>query len=399
MRLRQLFFFIIVLFAGMMIYSCEQNKPADIPDWRDFVDDKPGKDDDIPEVSKDKIPSDMVLLYGGSLHRQPVKWSGNYLKDYVIYTDRQGKKHWLFDGFLCLEFMYVEAPSGNRTFITGYKYNNVALPSATKGEWQALIDYYFDIDGGFDAIEKAVQLASDDMGQAPKTKRKVYVGIPEPITNARYNDTSTSTKYWGKLAGREMDFSLTSDRLEACKWYINEISERFKSENYKYIELDGFYWVAEKATYTRDLMDKVGKYLNQNDYIFSWIPFYNADGFTEWKSYGFDVAYLQPNYFFNDSTPETRLDDACGYAKRLNMGMEIEFDGNALESNGRGYKLYNYMDAFKKYGIWENCPIAYYQGSWALKWLKGSVNSEYNQNLYHAFCEFVITRPYRNTDE
>ena len=53
------------------------------------------------------------------------------------------------------------------------------------------------------------------------------------------------------------------------------------------------------------------------------------------------------------------------------------------------------MKAFKKYGIWESCPLAYYQGSWALKWLKGS-GSPYNQNLYHDFCEFVITRPYRN---
>ncbi len=77
------------------------------------------------------------------------------------------------------------------------------------------------------------------------------------------------------------------------------------------------------------------------------------------------------------------------------MGMEIEFDGNALESYGRGYKLRNYMEYFKRYGIWKSCPLAYYQGSWALRWLKGS-SSAADQQLYNDFCEFVVTRPYRN---
>ena len=105
----------IFLVVVALLVSCTDKKPADIPDWRDFIEDT---DKDEPGVSKDKVPSDMVLIYGGSGHRQPLKWSGSYLKDYVIYTDRSGKKHWLFDGFLCLEFMYVNVPTGNKTFIT-----------------------------------------------------------------------------------------------------------------------------------------------------------------------------------------------------------------------------------------------------------------------------------------
>ena len=180
----------IFLVVGALLVSCTDKKPADIPDWRDFIEDT---DKDEPGVSKDKVPSDMVLIYGGSGHRQPLKWSGSYLKDYVIYTDRSGKKHWLFDGFLCLEFMYVNVPTGNKTFITDYSYEGVKLPSATKVEWQALIDYYFEVDGGLNAIEKAVDLASEEMGESPKTKRKVVIGIPEPITNERYSDSKSST--------------------------------------------------------------------------------------------------------------------------------------------------------------------------------------------------------------
>ena len=377
-----------------LLLSCE-DKAKDVPDWKDYM--KPGDEEQIA-VAKEKIPSDMVLLYGGSRHRSPYKWSGSYLQDYVMGEDGKGGKDWLFDGFLLLEFMDVENSKGNRTFITGYKYNGVALPSALKENWQGLIDYYFDLDGGVNALEQAVALSAKDMGEAPKTKRKVVIGIPEPITHAEYANSSSPTQYWGALDGRELDFSRTSDRLKACCWYMDQIISRFEKGNYKYLELAGFYWVAEKATQTRDLMSKIGDYLQEKELSFNWIPYYSADGFSEWKSFGFTCAYLQPNYFFSDSVPESRLDSACEQALRFNMGMEIEFDGNATASNGRAYKLRNYMAYFKKYGVWEKCPLAYYQGSWALKWLKNSSNAE-DRALYHEFFDFVTSRPYRTRDE
>ncbi len=381
---------LIASMALMPVYTSCAKGPADVPDWRKYQKDN-GKEE---PASGEKIPSDMVLLYGYGHHRTPYKWSGSYLKDYVMYTDRSGKGHWLFDGFLLLEFMDSNGPGGDKTFITGYKQNNVALPSATKEDWQALINYYYEVDGGINAIEQAVAAAAEEMGEAPATKRKIVIGIPEPITNAVFDNPATSTKYWGSLAGREMDFSSTADRLAACKWYIDELVKKFNAGKYKYVDLVGFYWVAEKATHTRDLMARIGEYLDGKDYTFNWIPYFTADGFSEWKSFGFSCAYLQPNYFFNVNIPITRLDEACSQALKFGMGMEIEFDGNALEKNGRGYKLTDYMNKFKEYGVWKSLPIAYYQGSWALKWLKGSA-SEADKNLYHDFCEFVITRPYR----
>ena len=382
----------VLALSAVLFSSCEE-KSHDVPDWRKYIDDG----DTVAPPSGDGIPSDMVLLYGGSHHRSPYKWSGTYLQDYVLYKDASGEYHYLFDGFLFLEFMNVEnGTAENRTYITGYKYNNVALPSAKKEDWQALIDYYFESDGGADALEQAVAWAVKESGQSPKTKRKVVIGIPEPIKNASYSDASSSTVYWGALNGTNLDFSKTADRLSACKWYIDEISSRFAARKYTYIELAGFYWVAEKATNTRDLMSGVAEYLDSKDYTFNWIPYYTADGFSEWKSFGFDCAYLQPNYFFNTSVPDTRLSDACSQALKFGMGMEMEFDGNALEKYGRGYRLRNYMEYFKRYGIWKSSPLAYYQGSWALKWLKNS-SSEADRQLYDDFCEFVVTRPYRDS--
>lgn len=45
--------------------------------------------------------SDMVLIYAGGARNR--NWSVDRMKDYVSYTDRDGKAHWLFDGFLLLE--------------------------------------------------------------------------------------------------------------------------------------------------------------------------------------------------------------------------------------------------------------------------------------------------------
>ena len=52
------------------------------------------------------------------------------------------------------------------------------------------------------------------------------------------------------------------------------------------------------------------------------------------------------------------------------MHMELEFDDNALNSRGKAYRLKNYMNAFKKHGIWEKKRLAYYQGSASLLTLK-----------------------------
>ncbi len=388
---RILYAFALALAAA----ACSPEESKEVPDWHKYMPDT----DPVAPPSGDQIPSDMVLLYGGSHHRSPYKWSGKYLKDYVLYQNEEGKYEYLFDGFLLLEFMTVEnGSSENRTYITGYTYNNVALPSARKENWQELIDYYFEADGGVEAIEQAVTLAVAESGKAPETKRKVVIGIPEPITYASYSNTSSSTVYWGELDGAQMDFSKTSDRLAACKWYIDQIIKKFEAKKFTYTELVGFYWVAEKATQTRDLMSSLGSYLDGKGLTFNWIPYYNADGFSEWKSFGFDCAYLQPNYFFSTTVPDSRLSDACSQALKYGMGMEIEFDGNALEKNGRGYKLRNYMEYFKRYKVWDTLPLAYYQGSWALKWLKNSSSSADNE-LYHDFCEFVTSRPYRTKTE
>ena len=72
------------------------------------------------------------------------------------------------------------------------------------------------------------------------------------------------------------------------------------------------------------------------------------------------------------------------------MDMEMEFDERVSE--GWGYRLTNYMKAFKDNDIWKTRRLAYYQGDVALYQLYKS-NKEEDKKLYHQFCKFVIEHP------
>lgn len=389
--------------------SASKNNPEDWdkyypggenPDDPDTPDnpDNPGDNDDPDYPDRKELvgATDMVLIYGGSSHRSPEDWPESYMQDYVRYTDKNGSDHWFFDGFLLLEFMMTQY---NKTLITGYQHNGQYLHSATKDVWEALVDYYFKPGAGVNVLENAIATCAKSMGNPP-SKRKIFIGIPEPIQyEDSHNQTGGST-YWGSLDGREMNFSLSADRVKAVEWYIDRIREKFRAGNYKYVELAGFYWVAEKSTNTSNIIKNVSDYLHSNMYAFSWIPYYTADGYDRWKTYGFDFAYLQPNYFFNDSVPFNRLADAIDDASNADMGMEVEFDGNALANATykRAQRLRDYLSEFKRYGVWEKRRLAYYQGAWAVRWLKTSSNAQ-DQALYHEFGEWVTSRPLREENQ
>ena len=346
------------------------------------------------EQARTEIPSvtDLVLIYGGGHHRTPYEWDETRLADYVTYTDPDGGTQWLFDGFLLLEIMDPANGGGTGVkFANGYTYNGEALRSADREDWQHLIDYYFGDDTGIGALERAVAEAAATLG-APAVKRRVVIAIPEPV---RYRDADSKVStYWGEIDGRPLDFTDQNDRVKACKWFIDTVRAEFDRRSYKYVELGGFYWLAEKDSDTSGIIGTVAAYLDDLNESFNWIPYFNAAGARQWKSYGFHYAYLQPNYFFSESVPESRLDEACREAAEADMQLELEFDDNALNSRGKAYRLRNYMSAFRRNGVWSDRCLAYYQGGQSLRTLKYSADAA-DQELYHEFCRFVVTRPIR----
>jgi hypothetical protein len=335
--------------------------------------------------------TDMVLLYGGGHHRNPYEWNKNRIEAYVKYVDTEQNPHWMFDSFLFLEIMDQGETGANKMFANGY-----GLESANKTDWTNLINYYFQSETGIGALDACIKEAISVLG-VPRQKRQIVISIPEPIVYQNPRLSTSSTQYWGMIDGKTLNFLDSNDRIKACQWYIDQVRIKFNEKKYQYIELAGFYWLAEKATDTRTILNTVATYLNKMNYSFNWIPYYGADGYNQWHSLGFNYAYFQPNYFFNEATPDSRLNDACQKALDNNINMEIEFDDNALDSRGKAYRLRNYMSVFKEYGIWEKKRLAYYQGGAALSSLKNATNTADTQ-LYHEFCSFVISRPIRSSN-
>lgn len=378
--MKKILFILTVLCAASVLCNCSRNTND--------------SKKDIEYVQSSNDPLDMVLLYTGGHHRQ--YFDEEKLRDLVVYTDRNGYKHWLFDGILLLEIFDLPADIYDMTsgtaFVAGYRNRNGDyLPCADKNDWKVLINNYSSVLG---RLDKVIEEEISSLGNV--SKRKIYVGIPEPAVHLNFGDENSSTKYWGEVNGKKLDFSNNKDRVTACKWFVDEVCSMFKKANLENIELVGFYWVDEDNSKTKDVILAMSDYTRSMGYGFNWIPYFNAQGYENWNEMGFSCAYYQPNYFFSEDIPYERLNQACKMAKESGLSMEIEFDENCCEDRGnRGYRLEDYMNVYSEEGIWAEKKLAYYQGSLGITTLKNSSNSK-DVDLYHKFCEWVIGRPIRN---
>lgn len=317
-------------------------------------------------------PTDMVLMYDGGSHRT-VKKNKDYFAPYVS-LERKDKTHdWLFDGYLFLEITNGKG----RGFASYYE-----KKGARKSEWKALVENYFTEGNAVMALNEKIEEIKDKIKEEEFKKRKVVLCLPEPIPHQ---------KDWGEYNNKTLNFSNTNDRLAACKWYIDYAENVFKESGVTNLDLVGFYWIAEEATNSRLLAGSVATYIHKKGYNFYWIPYFFADGYTEWRSLGFDQAYYQPNYFFNDKTPLSQLEEACKRAKKYKMNMEMEFDREALKKHNRGYRVKNYIRMFDKYNVWETMDIAYYQGGDAFYKLHYSNEIEDN-DLYMSLANIIAKR-------
>ena len=327
-----------------------------------------------PIIKENGVIADMVLMYYGGAHRQ-TEWNEEQCMKNVAYRDKKGDLHWMFDGFLFLEFK----DGKGRSFASYYE-----PMSARKSEWKGLCDKYFQKGKALDAIESCIDDVKKEIG-APRHARKVVLTLPEPVPNQ---------KDWGELNGRQLDFSNEADRINACKWYIDYAIDRFKKAQFENISLDGFYWIAEEATNSRTILNEIGAYMRSLGYKFYWIPYWGSDGHGEWKELKFDVAYQQPNYFFYEQKPDSmHLKTVCEFAKEKGMYLEVEFDERALKKSPdyRADRLHEYMEAYEKYGALYDIPLAYYIGDCMVYDLATSSYKEDN-DLYNWFADIVVKR-------
>ncbi|SJZ61948.1 protein of unknown function [Chitinophaga eiseniae] len=348
--------------------SCQKAQLANGPDEKEntaTVNAKPK-----PKPAPVWYISDLALIYQGGSHRLP--WTKDQLTPYIYRPAATGGIEWLFDGFLFIEF----------TDGMGHEYAEGYEPTpAGKTEWQWLLDRNFESGKALHALDDVLDSLAQ-LNIKPVRKRKVVLTLPEPIR---------SLSNWGELNGKNLNFADSADRVAACNWFIETAMARFQAANFKHIELSGFYWVAEQNTGAVEILPAVANILHNKQQRFYWIPYYGAAGAANWKTMGFDIAYQQPNYFFDLSSPYSILTGAINFAKTNKMALEMEFDDRLMTQAGYRQKYTDYINEFDKAGAWANLPVAYYEGGGA--WLKMSLSTDPEiKGLVKRLSDIIVTR-------
>lgn len=273
---------------------------------------------------------------------------------YVGYYDKSGKlKDTFMDGFLYLPY-------------TAYNYSDYAK---TLAGWNFYIDNQFTQNRNVDALNKTVGQVK---GALNRQDYKVSVFFSILYTFPTIDGVKNN---FGDVDGdgKNEDFATVAGRKKAVKWIIDEQIARFNSSGYQNLELKGFYWFEESAgsdPQDREIIRYASDYLHEKGYVLFWIPWYRAQGYEIWESFGFDAACMQPNYAFND-VPVSRLYDNAAYTK--SFGMCVEF-----ESNGTSYasvkKIKEYLIAGEETGYMHAVKM-YYQGG-----VPGDIYNAYKSN-------------------
>lgn len=305
----------------------------------------------LAEYAQNSI-ADLALIYQGGTHRP--EWVADEVEPYVVHKYADGTTDWLFDGFLVFEYT-----SGGIAFSPGSGSRN-----AVKSDWEWLLDRVFAQDKGIDALNACIEKYKPVLG-APARKHRLVLGLPSPIPKQTN---------WGELDGVALDFNNSSDRLKAVKWYIDQLMQRLQAASLQNLDLAGFYWIEELDSSSRDILNQVSDYIHSLGKQFYWIPYWASPGSTNWRNLGFDMAYQQPNHFFDKNILDARLHDACRVAQTYNMGLELEMDYRVFYERTDSYysRLEAYLDAFEKYGVFAKSSVAYYTGTRA--WLDMSLS-------------------------
>ena len=365
---------------------------------------------------KDEIRpiADAAICYGGHSARTPYLWTPERFEKTVLYTDRNGQEHWLFDNVIVMELW-------DDDYAVTYSIANDGRYSSRKTHWQGQIDYWFDQQNGFAALELCIDDAAKRIGNPP-TKRGIIFSLPDPVYFEHYTNAmkgeNMNTVYWGEIDGVAMDFAKSEDRLKAYCWLIDAVRAKFAEAKYKHIELVGFYVLSEELSVPgsfryeykqHDITIKsVADYCHSINEGFYWVPYAMAPGIERGKDFGFDLVVMQPNYYWTDA--QWSWDQIEEIIKKYDLGMELEFEGTHGEpltssilsklANGEDNpysernkaRFLEYLDNAKARGIYGTRPVVLYTGSNALYEIAVSEDAA-DQEVYHRLGEFIINSP------
>jgi hypothetical protein len=272
------------------------------------------------------------------------------LMPYTAYLDKNGKiKDFFFDSYLFLPCMGY-GPSGARM--------HLQEGNPTKAiDWTAYVDDTFYSKANVDALESAFGKTKAALNDT-KSKAGVFFTLLYP---------STEATNFGNLGGKNLNFSKLEDRKYALKWMIDEQIKRFEQKGYKHLDLVGFYWLEEFTAASGDgeLLKYASDYLHSKGLKFIWIPWYKANDYEKWQSYGFDVACMQPNLMWLGYHDPNRVEDSVKLSEKYGLCMEMECDGRVYTDEYFGRYL-SYLEGGMNSSMMDAVKMYYQDGKTAV---------------------------------
>lgn len=258
------------------------------------------------------------------------------------------------DGTMFTDFLFLALgilnESGEGRFLTRHD-----KAPANWNEWVRYMSELFLCDRNLDALCQAVQRSS-------LSSTNVWIALPYPNPQIFPNDQL---------------------RIQAVIEWMCLFLEKWSCSHLRCcLNLKGFYWLQESlyehggAYDDRYVLTEVNKEIHackENGIPLQsiWIPFQLAQGWNEWRSLGFDLAFLQPNAYFN---PKRSISQAAASAYENGMGVEIEFDLAVTYDRSKREKFLEYLhegttggtdDQGRYFGPYEfDSPLAWYTGGW-----------------------------------
>lgn len=284
-----------------------------------------------------------------------------------LAADTDGKKEWLFDAF-CLSLS---------------RFDGVLIGSVnseiTKAEYEYAITEYLSSGKWLDRLDKTVSKLRSEIG-GEYVPRKIIIAIPQ-----------SSSENWGEIDGVTLNTRENrEDRVKAACWFVDTMLRDYAAAcakgKYPNLQLAGFYWQQENGDILPSWGSMIAGYLHERNLAFYWIPYFNAFNYAQWASYGFDMAWLQPNYMFDDNLDKSRLYNACDLAAARKMGMEVEWDNlRPLQ------KHMDYWDVYEERGILAGQPLTYYDNGAQIALVKDLASEDWKA-FYRRVIRDIVSR-------
>ena len=294
-------------------------------------------------------------MYAGADRRDFTAYTIPHFSRLLAHVDSAGRPaYWQCTGAI---FLNLWAASG-RAFTTW-----IGGDPANGADWVDYADSLFAPGGVLSRLDSAVALASATLGPPPDPIRiAIMVPYPEPKAGTL------------QFLGKQYNLKSADGRVAAVTAYVADVERRFRGAGHPRLRLDGFYWLYETMpTADAGVVKRVAAAVHTRGLRFLWIPYYDAQGWKEWRAFGFDEAWVQPNYFFDRAVPRSRLDVAAARAVENGMGLEIEFDGRLTATPGFADRLDPYLDVLERHPELAKRSIALFDGGGALLELSHSV--------------------------